>query len=440
MRLLGFSLCALAGVSNATAASKPNVVLIMSDDAGYNSFGFSAAMLGQVPTSETPNLDALASQSVVMRQGYVADGVCATSRAGLLTGQYAQRFGFEDNIMGGLNAISTAGNQGLSDQQITIAQHLKGLGYSTGAIGKWHLGYADNYNRPLDKGFDEFFGFFGGARQYFASGGDEASMRRGDTNIEGQWRTEGDQSKYDPTYGRYVTDAFGEEAVSFIDNHANQEEPFFLYLAFNAPHSPWTPAGAKQADLDHFANISDLTRRTEAAVNYAMDRSIGEVLTSLQANGVEDNTIVVFLNDNGPPPSAFNEGHSYPLRGFKGSSTEGGLRVPFLIRAPGLQPGYYDTPVDAHDLLPTLYNAVGGDVSQLDADGHDVMSYLKGEDTEDPNTVRFYRSFDTWAVRRGDWKLTLPYRPGARWKVSVQHQDESNGKYLLWTLATQHRS
>ncbi|MGE3241957.1 MAG: sulfatase-like hydrolase/transferase [Pirellulales bacterium] len=394
----------------ASGAAKPNIVLIVSDDAGYNSFGFSAALLGREARSETPNLDALAAQSMVLKQGYVADGLCSTSRAGLLTGQYAQRYGFEDNIMGGLNVISTAGNQGLSDQQITIAQRLKGLGYSTGAIGKWHLGYADGYNRPLDKGFDEFFGFFGGARQYFGAGGDESSMRRGDANIEAQWRTEGDKSKYDPVNGRYVTDAFGEEAVSFINHHSDDANPFFLYLAFNAPHSPW---GAKQADLDHFSNISDPTRRLEAAMNYALDRSIGDVMTALEANGVDDNTIVVFMNDNGPAPPVYNEGDSAPLRGYKGSSTEGGLRVPFLVRAPGLQPGTYDKPVDAHDIAPTLYNAAGGDVSQIAADGHDVMPFLKGEATEDPNTVRFWRSFDTWAVRRGDWKLTLPYRPNA---------------------------
>ena len=412
-------LCASGAVAGARAADKPNIVLIMSDDAGYNSFGFSAALLGQPATSETPNLDALAARSVVLKQGYVADSLCGTSRAGLLTGQYAQRFGYEDNIMGGLNVISTAGNQGLNDQQTTIAQHLKGLGYSTGAIGKWHMGYADGYNRPQDKGFDEFFGFLGGARQYFQSGGDEASMRRGDMNIESPglnpngetWRNQGDHSKYDPVQGRYATDAFGEEAVSFINNHADDENPFFLYLAYNAPHGPW---GAKQADLDHFAHISDSSRRIEAAINYAMDRSIGEVLTSLQANGIDDNTIVVFLNDNGPAPTVYNEGNSYPLRGFKGFSTEGGIRVPFLIKAPGLDPGYYDSPLDAHDLAPTLYAAAGGDVSQIDVDGHDMMSYLEGDAVEDPNTVRFWRSFDTWAVRKGDWKLTLPYRPAHR--------------------------
>jgi autotransporter-associated beta strand protein len=425
--VVGLLFCAIAGVAGTQAADKPNIVLILSDDAGFNSFGFST-FPGQTTRSETPNLDALAAQSVVLKQGYVADGVCATSRAGLLTGQYAQRYGFEDNIMGGLNVISTAGLQGLNEQQLTIAQHLKGLGYSTGAIGKWHEGYAAGYNQPLDKGFDEFFGFLGGARQYFQSGGDEASMRRGRDNIEGQWRQEGDHTKYDPTLGRYTTDAFGEEAVSFINNHADDANPFFLYLAFNAPHSPW---GAKQADLDHFSSISDPVRRTEAAINYAMDRSIGEVLTSLQANGVDDNTIVVFLNDNGPAPPIYNEANSDPLRGYKGSSTEGGIRVPFMIKAPGLAPGSYDHPVDAHDMLPTLYNAVGGDLSQIETDGHDVMSYLKGEDTEDPNWVRFWRSFDTWAVRRGDWKLTLPYRPGApaKFLFNIQTNLQENVYY-----------
>lgn len=404
------SLCALGVIVPASAAGKPNIVVITSDDAGFASFGFSAAQLGQVPRSETPNLDALAAQSVVMEQGYVAESLCSISRAGLLTGQHPQRYGFEDNIMGGLNVISTAGNQGLSAQQITMAQHLKGLGYTTGAIGKWHLGYADNYNRPQDKGFDEFFGFLGGGRQYFASCCDESSMRRGDTVVEGAWRNEGDKSRYDPVKGRYVTDAFGEEAAAFINNHASDANPFFLYLAFNAPHSNWD---AKQSDLDRFASAANPRRQMEAAVNYAMDRAVGDVLNALRNNGLDDDTIVVFMNDNGPAPTVYDEAHSYPLRGFKGSSTEGGIRVPFLIRAPGLEPGTYETPISAYDLLPTFYAAAGGDVSTLDTDGHDMMPYLAGEATEDPNYKRFWRSFDTWAVRKGDWKLTLPYRPGA---------------------------
>jgi autotransporter-associated beta strand protein len=407
---LCFCFCALGFTSAATAANKPNIIMIMSDDAGFASFGFSAAQLGQPTNADTPNLDALAAQSIVLKQGYVADSVCSTSRAGLLTGQYAQRYGFEDNITGGVNAIANAGDQGLNAQQITMAQHLKGLGYSTGAIGKWHQGYVDGYNRPQDKGFDEFFGFLGGGRQYFASGGDEAIMRRGDTIVETAWRNEGDKSRYDPVKGRYVTDALGEEAVSFINNHANDANPFFLYLAFNAPHSVWD---AKQSDLDHFAHLPDPARRMEAAMNYALDRAVGDVMGSLQANGIKDDTIVVFMNDNGPAPTVFNEGHSYPLRGFKGSSSEGGIRVPFIIHLPGVQPHVYEAPLDAHDLLPTFYAAAGGDPSTLDVDGHDMTPYLTGAATEDPNHVRFWRSFDTWAVRKGDWKLTIPYRPGA---------------------------
>ena len=392
-----------AGVGRALA-TQPNIIVIISDDGGYTDFGFAADVQGVGTNADTPNIDALAEQSVVLKQGYVAAPLCGTSRAGLLTGQYGQRFGYENNIHG--TNMTNSGSQGLTVDQVTIAQRLKGLGYSTGAIGKWHSGYQDGLNLPLDKGFDEFFGFFGGLRNHYVDSSSPTSgsaMRRGDAVYETQWRTEGDPNLYDPVNGRYATDAFGEESVAFINDHANDGSPFFLYTAFTNPHTPYD---VKQSDYDHFAHITDTTKRKLAAMNYAMDRAVGSMMDALEANGIDDNTVVILLNDNGPLPSGGSS--PAPFRGWKGTTYEAGVRVPFLIKAPGVQPGVYDEPITALDIMPTLFNAAGGDASTIPTDGYDIMPLLAGTETDNPNDLMFWRNFGIWAVRKGDWKLTAP--------------------------------
>lgn len=367
-----------------------NIVLIMSDDAGYNDFGFMSALNGISTDIQTPNLDALAARSMVMSSSYAAAPICSPSRAGLLTGQYQQRFGYEEN---------PGDNDGLDASQQLVSHYLRDLGYTTGAIGKWHLGQTDGVNLPLDMGFDEFFGFFGGSRPYYYwSGADYArQMRRGDVNIESQWNN---------PPGRYATDAFADEAVDFINRHADDENPFFLYVAMNAPH---TPLNAKQSDLDLFAGITDTNRRYIAAMTYALDRAVGNITGALTANGLDENTLIVFMNDNGGPAPNIGPYNNAPLRGNKGSLWEGGMRVPMLISAPGLSPGVYDQPVVGHDLAPTFINAAGGDSSEYDFSGVDLMPFLTGEVAEDPHELIFWRSADgRFAVRKGDWKLVRP--------------------------------
>jgi autotransporter-associated beta strand protein len=383
--------------STRPAFGQPNIVLIVSDDAGYNDFGFMADLYGNTTVIQTPNIDALASRSMVMSSGYVAGAVCSPSRASFLTGQYSQRFGYEDN---------PGDFDGLSANQQLLSHQLRNLGYSTGALGKWHLGEIDGVNRPLDMGFDEFYGFLGGGRPYWGLGSTDAgrTMRRGDDVIESQWDDEGDTSRYDPVKGRYLTDAFGEEAADFINRHADDENPFFLYVALNATH---TPIQAKQADLDLFASIADPARRTVAAMTYALDRAVGDITNAVTTNGIDENTIVVFMNDNGGPSTAPHA--NYPLKGNKGSLWEGGIRVPLMISAPGLTAGVYDEPVVSLDLLPTLVNAVGGDASQIDTNGTDLMPFLTGEIAGVPHQLMFWRGEDgRFAVRKGDWKLVRP--------------------------------
>ena len=384
---------------SAQAAEKPNIILIFSDDAGYNEFGFNTSRTGSSSNMLTPNLDTLAQQSVVMSNGYVSAPVCSPSRAGLLTGQYQQRFGYERNTSNGLSAAD-----GLAAGQTLISHQLQNLGYTTGVVGKWHQGSVDGVNRPLDMGFDEFFGMFKGSRSYWGIGNNNnevASIRRSiggeEVIIETTWVNEGDPNLYDPTNGRYLTDAFSEESVAFIDNHAADSDPFFLYLPYSATHGP---NHAKQQDLDQFPGLSG-TEQKIAAMTLALDRGVGGIMDALQANGIDDNTIVVFANDNGGAGGHDNA----PLRGSKGSTWEGGTRVAYTIMAPGLQPVTFDGPVTTRDLLPTFVSAAGGDVSQLDTDGVNLMPFLNGTETGDPHEILFWRHTVDWAVRRGDWKL-----------------------------------
>jgi autotransporter-associated beta strand protein len=393
------AMCALLGAFRANAATQPNIIVIVSDDGGYNEFGFNAAVSGPggTPTPNvavTPNLDMLAQQSVVARQAYVQP-VCGVSRAAFLTGVYNNRLGIEENLGQDVNE-----QFGFAAGQQTIASRLKDLGYNTGMVGKWHEGYVAGVNQPTDLGFDEYFGFLSGARQYYADALPSNAMLRGKTNVEGIWRTEGDTSKYDPVRGRYTTDAFGEESVNFINNHAHDANPFFLYTAFNSPH---TPFAVKTSDYNQpqVAQIADPTKRTLAAMIYGMDRNVGDMMAALTANGIRDNTIIVFLNDNG----GLNTDDNSPLRGFKGLAYEGGTRVPFMIQMPGVQPGVYNSPISGLDLVPTLINAAGGDASQISTDGVDLAPYLSGAQGGVPHQELFTRYRSVWSVRKGDFKL-----------------------------------
>jgi arylsulfatase A-like enzyme len=388
------------------AAAKPNIIVILSDDGGYNEYGFNAAHSGlgdtATPTnSVTPNLDALAQQSVLARQAYAAP-LCSESRASLLAGVSHQKLGIEENLGNDINEPF-----GFAAGQKLLPSYLKDLGYTTGMVGKWHEGYTTGVNRPTDMGFDEFFGFLSGSRSYYGDTAPSNLMLRGNTNVESAWQTQGDHSKYDPTFGRYVTDAFGEESVDFINNHAHDAKPFFLYTAFNSPHTPYN---VKSSDYNQpqIAALSDADpshpKRTLAAMVYGMDREVGDMMTALTANGIDNNTIVVFMNDNGGEMHDDNT----PLRGFKGLTYEGGIKVPFLIKAPGVAPAVYNSPITELDLLPTLVNAAGGNASQITTDGVDLTPYITGANANAPNPEMFWRNRAIWAVRKGDWKIARP--------------------------------
>lgn len=359
-------------------AKKPNIVVILADDLGYADVGFHGCK--DIPT---PNLDALAKQGVRCTNGYVSGPYCSPTRAGLLTGRYQTRFGHEFNPGGG--------KQGLPVDQTTMAQYLKKLGYVTALVGKWHLGGEPNMH-PMARGFDEFFGFLGGAHSYFPA------KEKGDTILRGK-KPAGEKD--------YLTDALAREAVSFIDRNA--DKPFFLYLAFNAVH---TPMHATDKYLDRFAKIQDKQRRTYAAMLSAMDDAVGQVLARLRDKGLEENTLIFFFSDNGGPTmvgTTINGSSNYPLRGSKRTLWEGGVRVPFLVAWKGKLPAgkTYDHPVIALDVLPTALAAAGLDAPPASSkiDGVNLLPYLTGKKTEAPHDMLFWRFGQMMAVRKGDWKL-----------------------------------
>jgi autotransporter-associated beta strand protein len=405
--LTSIGACALlfgffGGLSVAEAAAKPNIVMIVADDAGYNDFGFDAALTGQSTLGQTPNLDALANDphSVVMKQGYTSGLLSTTARAGLLSGEAPNRYGVEENLPNNVTSPF-----GLPASVKILPSYLKDQGYETMGVGKWDVGYTTGVNRPLDKGFDGFYGYLSGSRGYYADNAPSNVLLDGNTNVESVWRTQGDTSAYDPTKGRYLTDALGEKAVDYINTHAADNQPFFLYTALPAPHAP---ADYKTADFTHFNGTGiSASEQPIAAQMLDMDRQVGNILSELTTKGIDNNTIVVFVNDTGAP-----QGYSYnpnnPFRGNKGTAYDGGIRIPYIIKAPGLTHETYNSPVSTYDLLPTLYAAAGGNPSTLTTDGTNIMPYLTGAQQGDPHGELFWRNRGVWAVRKGDWKLERP--------------------------------
>lgn len=352
---------------------RPNLLLIVGDDMGYADVGFHGCR--DIPT---PHLDALAASGIRCTQGYVTGPYCSPTRAALLTGRYQTRFGHEFNPGGG------GAGKGLPLSESTLADRLREAGYRTGLVGKWHLGNEPE-RRPMERGFDEFFGFLGGAHSYFEAEG----ILRGNTPV----------AEID-----YTTDAFGREGVEFIERHAAQ--PWFLYLAFNAVH---TPMHATDDRLQKLAHIADPQRRKYAAMMSAMDDAVGLVMAKLREKGLIESTLVAFISDNGGPVMrgvSINGANNEPLRGSKRTTLEGGIRVPFLVSWPSvLPPGTYEHPVVQLDLHATMLAASQTPIQESwKLDGENLLPYFTGERTEPPHSALYWRFGEQMAIRSGDWK------------------------------------
>ncbi len=369
----------------------PNVIVILADDLGYADVGFNGCK--EIPT---PNIDRIAQNGVRFTNGYVSFSVCGPSRAGLMTGRYQDRFGFSRNPLFAPNDPE----MGLPQSEQTLADALNQASYKSLAIGKWHLGAHESLH-PLKRGFNDFYGFLGGGHQYFP---EELTLKD-----EFEVKTEYDsyRTKLLQNYRRveekeYLTDAFSREAVSYIE--ANKDAPFFIYLAYNAPHGPLQ---ATDKYLDRFSHITNQKRRTYAAMVSAVDDGVGRVLDKLEELGISDNTMVFFLSDNGGPEEQ-NGSDNGILREGKSSLYEGGIRVPFAMQWPAnIAAGkVYDEPVIALDIFATAVGNAGvSPKNQLD--GVDLVPYLTGKKQGAPHEALFWRKFDqnVYAVRQGDYKV-----------------------------------
>jgi len=381
--------------SQRATAPRPNIIYIVADDQGWKDVGFHGSFI------KTPNLDALAQGGAKLEQ-YYGLPMCTPSRAALMTGRYPFRYGLQTLV------IPSAGKYGLATDEWLLPQALKAVGYSTAIVGKWHLGHADHKYWPMQRGFDHQYGPLLGEIDYFTH---SAHGTRDWFRDERPVKENG-----------YVTRLLGDEAVRLISQRGSQG-PFFLYLAFTAPHTPYqVPPEA----LAQYASVTDPARRSYNAMITAMDAEIGRVVQALEANKLRDNTLIVFQSDNGGPASAKFTGEidmskstippdNGPFRDGKGTLYEGGTRVVALANWPGHIPAgsVVSGPIHTVDMLPTLAGLAGADLGQhKPLDGIDVWATLS-EGKPSPRSEMVYNLEPFRAgFRRGDWKLiwktTLP--------------------------------
>ena len=441
LRRLAASACAIAALLAASGcadaprspADSPNVVLIFVDDLGYNDVSYNGAT-----DIQTPNIDRLAAEGVVFSNGYVTHPFCGPSRAGLMTSRYPARFGMEYNLA----YAPEDPDHGLPVEEPTFAEGLQTAGYRTGLVGKWQLGAAPAFH-PRNRGFDYFYGFLGGAHDYFRvdpksrPGSDFAPLSDGfaETDFEG-----------------YLTDALTARAVDFIQ--AESGAPFFLYLAYNAPH---TPLQAPDSLVRKYSRVEDPDRRAYLAMIDSLDQNVGRVTDALEAAGKREDTLVFFLSDNGGVAPTLHTTADWadnaPFRDGKNSFHEGGVRVPFIGSWPGGWPqgALYEEPVISLDVGATALALAGAEQNPArPLDGVDLTPYVRGELEGSPREALFWRQWSrdasviTYAVRSGDMKLVkgdpggdaalydLASDPGETRDLIAERPEEARRLALLW--------
>ncbi|WP_353217669.1 sulfatase-like hydrolase/transferase [Sandarakinorhabdus sp.] len=421
----------------------PNIVLIVADDLGINDLTITGAGAGGMPT---PNIDAVGREGVVFAGGYAGNATCAPSRAALLTGRYATRFGYEftptdvklpgwfptglfrPDAMFARNIASfpsdwsvktifdeeaarnlpPPGGKGVPAAEITIAEQLHASGYHNIHLGKWHLGEAKGM-RPEDQGFDESLGFIIGGQMFLPENDPNVVNSKQDFDPIDRflWANLPYSVQYNgsPRFApdKYMTDYLTDQALSAI--RANRSRPFFMYLAYNAPH---TPLQALKSDYDALSGIKDHRRRVYAAMVRAVDRGVGKVMAELKAQGLDDNTLVIFTSDNGGAHYVGLPEINRPFRGWKATFYEGGIHVPLLMRWPArIKPGsQYANPVSHFDIFATASAAAGAALPADRAiDGVDLMPFAAGTTSAAAHDALFWRSGGYRAVRQGNWKL-----------------------------------
>lgn len=396
----GFCFLTMTGICNAEDSQQPNIVLILVDDLGYADVGFNGSK-----DIRTPFLDELAKGGTVFSSAYVAHPFCGPSRAALMTGRYPHKIGSQFNIPERGTGVGV--EKGIPLDQTFFSEVLKDAGYFTGLVGKWHLGKMPAYH-PHKRGFDDFYGFLGGGHCYHPKEYEKEYKVRRDAGHENIW------SYYLPlehngkevSESEYLTDALSKQGVRFINEATRKDKPFFLFLSYNAPH---TPLEAKPEDEELYKSITDEKRRTYAAMVHAVDRGVGQVVEALKESEEYENTLIVFLSDNGGRTD--QGGNNLPLRGSKGDAFEGGYRTPMLFHWAGKVPKQtYKYTVTALDFFPTFARLAGANVpDSVQLDGKDVWGQvLAGQDARNSEPFFVMRHRDGQnevGVRVDQWKL-----------------------------------
>jgi arylsulfatase A-like enzyme len=372
-----------AAVTRSPGAASPNIILIVADDLGFGDLGVYGGSIA------TPHIDALANSGIRYSSAYATAPICSPSRAGLLSGRFQGRFGFYFNLVGRETGMPTG--------ETTIAEVAKEAGYRTAMIGKWHVGEGAG-REPLDQGFDSFFGFLGGATSYFPDG--TPGLITADTGADrlvtrARFPILRDREIVDPPGN--ITDVFTAEAVKFIESSRGQ--PFFLYLAYNAPHMPF------QATVDEVARVAgtaSVYSRVYQAMVSTLDRGVGRVMGALRERGIENDTVVFFISDNGCPNYTHGACSNAPYSGWKAFPLEGGVRVPFILSAPGrVQPGQVESRViSTLDIMPTLASLLGRS-APASSEGQNLLA-SHGEYGE---RALYWRMGPNHWARQGPWKL-----------------------------------
>ena len=401
----------------------PNIILILVDDLGYADVGFNGSK-----DIKTPHIDNIAKNGVIFSEGYVSYPVCGPSRAGLITGRYQDTFGFGKNPL----FAPKDPNMGLPLSEETIADMLKTSNYRTFAVGKWHLGAHESL-RPMKRGFDEFFGFLTGGHRYFPHEWDLED----ETKVKSQsaaYRTKLLRNEERIVEKEYLTDALSRESVDFIDRNA--DNPFFIYLAYNAPHGPLQ---ATEKYLKRYSHIKKKNRRTYAAMISAVDDGVGNIISKLKEKGIYKNTIVYFLSDNGG--RLRGDSDNGELRGKKGNLFEGGIRVPFVMQWPReIQGGQiFNKPVISLDIFATSKALTSPLVeSKNELHGVNLIPFLKGENNNQPHDFLFWRNnlmqndvnlrYEASAVRTEKFKFIKNKESDALYNLKKEISEKTNLK------------
>lgn len=380
--------------ADAAPPQKPNIIVLFTDDQGYADLSIHGNK-----DYQTPHLDSLAQNGVRCTDGYVSQPQCSPSRAGMITGRHQSRFGHEENPPNDADA-----KLGLPLSETTLAARLKTAGYMTGHVGKWHLGHHTSQS-PNARGFIESVceeGCFESVEKQaaFTAEAREKKLFTSRGKYAALWRNNVPEDT-----GGYIADRLADEVVGFIDRH--HDRPFFLYWAHPFPHVPQT---AIEKYFGKVAHIADEKRRVYAAMMLAVDEGVGRMLGALRQHGVEENTLIFYMSDNGGPSDGRLPCFNTPFTGNKGGMKEGGIRVPYFVQwKAGLPAGkVYARPVSTLDIVPTALAAAGVQAPpEMKLDGVNLVPFLKGEATGNPHERLYWRYLrrDMWATREGDWKL-----------------------------------